>query len=243
MKDFKGGARKPSAFGGKRDFGSRGGFGKPQRSGFGGSRDKERPTMYKAICSDCSSSCEVPFRPNGTKPVLCSACFSVSKGGERSFSDRGPRDFNRSERAPREFDRSERQLFKATCEDCGAPCEVPFRPSAGKPVFCDACFHGSDSVHKPAKAKDASQDQLSVLNAKLDQILNLLKANDAFVGKLEKAEVKAATIVVPVISSTKKPIKVKELKTEKSLKKEKKEVKTKTVKAKTIKPKTIKKKS
>jgi len=202
MKDFKGGAKKSGAFGAKRDFGARGNFAKPQRGSFGG-RNQERATMYKATCSDCGSACEVPFRPNGTKPVLCSACFSGGKGGERSFNDRGSRN----------FDRPERQLFKATCEECGSACEVPFRPTAGKPVFCDACFHGSDSVHKPAKAKDVFQEQLAALHSKLDHILSILKVNDAFVAQVEKIEELEKQEIAPAIDKAKKIIgaKVKEL--------------------------------
>jgi CxxC-x17-CxxC domain-containing protein len=32
------------------------------------------------------------------------------------------------------------QLFSATCSDCRKPCEVPFRPSGDKPVYCKECF-------------------------------------------------------------------------------------------------------
>ena len=39
-------------------------------------RDFDRPqTMFKAICSDCGKECEVPFKPNGSKPVFCRDCF------------------------------------------------------------------------------------------------------------------------------------------------------------------------
>ncbi len=31
-------------------------------------------------------------------------------------------------------------LFKAVCNECGKSCEVPFRPSGEKPVYCSACF-------------------------------------------------------------------------------------------------------
>ncbi len=33
-----------------------------------------------------------------------------------------------------------RELFKAKCADCGAECEVPFKPTQGRPVYCRACF-------------------------------------------------------------------------------------------------------
>jgi len=76
------------------DRGGRGGFGggfKP-RGGFGGGRDRDaRPEMFRATCAECGSSCEVPFKPSGDRPVLCSACFSASKGEkprERSFESK-----------------------------------------------------------------------------------------------------------------------------------------------------------
>jgi len=59
----------------------------------------------------------------------------------------GGRDFKR-----RDFDRrdsSDRFLMhKTTCSKCGNECEVPFRPTGEKPVFCNNCFRsegGSDS--------------------------------------------------------------------------------------------------
>ncbi|MBC7766879.1 hypothetical protein H7Y21_02720 [Arenimonas sp.] len=36
----------------------------------------ERPiTIYKTICDTCHQACEVPFKPNGKKPVFCDTCF------------------------------------------------------------------------------------------------------------------------------------------------------------------------
>jgi CxxC-x17-CxxC domain-containing protein len=31
-------------------------------------------------------------------------------------------------------------MHKAVCADCGAECEVPFKPIEGKPVYCKNCF-------------------------------------------------------------------------------------------------------
>ncbi len=37
---------------------------------------KERiNTIYKTICDTCHKPCEVPFKPNGKKPVFCDDCF------------------------------------------------------------------------------------------------------------------------------------------------------------------------
>lgn len=46
-----------------------GGFG-GGRGGFGG----ERP-MYDAVCAGCGCETQVPFRPDGRKPVYCRECF------------------------------------------------------------------------------------------------------------------------------------------------------------------------
>jgi CxxC-x17-CxxC domain-containing protein len=31
--------------------------------------------LFDAVCSKCGKACQVPFRPNGQKPVYCRACF------------------------------------------------------------------------------------------------------------------------------------------------------------------------
>ena len=33
-----------------------------------------------------------------------------------------------------------REMHKATCSECGKECEVPFKPTEGKPVFCKECY-------------------------------------------------------------------------------------------------------
>jgi len=33
-----------------------------------------------------------------------------------------------------------RQLYAATCSECGRETEVPFNPTPGKPVYCRDCF-------------------------------------------------------------------------------------------------------
>lgn len=55
-------------------------------------------------------------------------------GGDRGFHGGGgfKRDFG-----PRE-------MHKAICADCKQDCEVPFKPTAGKPVYCKECY----SKHK-----------------------------------------------------------------------------------------------
>ena len=48
-----------------------GGGGGGGRGNFGGPRE-----MHKATCAECKTECEVPFKPNGEKPVYCRDCFN-----------------------------------------------------------------------------------------------------------------------------------------------------------------------
>jgi len=152
--------------GGGRDFGGGRNAG-GGRGGFGGGRDRDdRPQMYKATCADCGDACEVPFRPSGDRPVLCKDCFRGNddrpRREERSFGkdrDRGGREDGGGE------------MFRAVCSDCGDKCEVPFRPSADKPVFCSECFGRNKSA---GKNSEKASEQLEMINAKLDKILKLI---------------------------------------------------------------------
>ncbi|MBS3086961.1 hypothetical protein J4226_00010 [Candidatus Pacearchaeota archaeon] len=101
--------------------------------------------MHKAVCSDCKQECEVPFKPTEGKPVKCQECFKKGKpqrsfgGNNRSFGGNN-RGFGGNNRG---FSDRPREMHKATCSDCGKSCEVPFKPTAGKPVRCRDCFQSS----------------------------------------------------------------------------------------------------
>lgn len=118
-----------------------------------------------------------------------------NRGGGRGFGggrDRGGRDSRPSFR-----DDKPREMFKTFCSNCGKECEVPFRPTMGKPVYCSDCFEkmggrNSDSGRterndRPERRDRPSFDrhqtfspttdnskQLNELNAKLDKIIDLL---------------------------------------------------------------------
>ncbi|MDD7423403.1 MAG: hypothetical protein PUK31_00130 [Candidatus Methanomethylophilaceae archaeon] len=98
----------------------------------------ERPREYfKATCADCGNECEVPFKPTEGKPVYCRDCFAKHKPARDNDS--------RGRYGDRRQSRGERELFTATCAECGNECQVPFRPTEGKPVYCRDCFQ----KHKP----------------------------------------------------------------------------------------------
>ena len=98
----------------------------------------ERPREYfKATCADCGNECELPFKPTEGKPVYCRDCFAKHKPARDNDS--------RGRYGDRRQSRGERELFTATCAECGNECQVPFRPTEGKPVYCRDCFQ----KHKP----------------------------------------------------------------------------------------------
>ncbi len=54
-------------------------------------------------------------------------------GGYGGHSGGGFRPRNNFRSGPRE-------MHKATCAECGQECEVPFKPSGERPVYCKECF-------------------------------------------------------------------------------------------------------
>lgn len=45
--------------------------------------------------------------------------------------------------------RKERMMYQAICADCRKNCEVPFRPTAERPVYCKECFVIRKAGHNP----------------------------------------------------------------------------------------------
>jgi len=77
-----------------------------QKRGFGG-KSFGPPQLHKAKCAECGEMCEVPFKPNGKKPVLCSRCFK---------QDGAPGSKKPWERQPARFESSDRPRFSAPAE-------------------------------------------------------------------------------------------------------------------------------
>ncbi|HBV01008.1 MAG TPA: hypothetical protein DEF00_01270 [Candidatus Taylorbacteria bacterium] len=67
--------------------------------------------------------------------------FNRGPGGRPSFGGGKP-DFRSGDRGERAGgpEGTRREMFKAVCAECGKPCEVPFRPSGDRPVYCKDCF-------------------------------------------------------------------------------------------------------
>lgn len=94
-------------------------------------------------------------------------------GGGRSF---GKRDFSGSRSMGRP------QMHNAICDNCGKECQVPFKPTGEKPVYCRDCFAkmgGGDSRNNfernnRSERPQQENQQLAEVNRKLDKILELL---------------------------------------------------------------------
>jgi len=95
----------------------------------------------------------------------------------------------------RRRDSGRRQMHKAVCDECGKDCEVPFKPSGDKPIYCSECFEkkeggsprrsGRRSSGRPDSGKrdDTHKkllEQVIALNVKLDKIL---KAHESHIEK------------------------------------------------------------
>jgi CxxC-x17-CxxC domain-containing protein len=99
------------------------------------------------------------------RTIVCRDCgqeFTFTAGEQAFYQERGYSDPQRcpSCRAARKAQRTgggygddrgyssgPRQMFAAICSDCGRETEVPFQPTAGKPVYCRECFQN----HRPSR--------------------------------------------------------------------------------------------
>ena len=76
---------------------------------------------------------------------------------EKSYSQRPPRQFDRShrhDRGRRDHSPRERTYTRVICVDCNKECEVPFKPSGDRPVYCKECF----SKRKTGNPFNANRD-------------------------------------------------------------------------------------
>ena|SRR3989338_10195099 len=117
---------------------------------------------------------------------------SNSGGGSRGNRSGRSREFGgrREEfrdRDSRSFERRRPEMHEVTCDKCGKQCEVPFKPTEGKPVFCSDCFRKDgdsssssrssfESINRNTTSQpEISSKQLNEINTKLDKILGILE--------------------------------------------------------------------
>jgi len=86
-------------------------------------------------CEDCgqdftftASEQEFYASRDFSEPRRCSSCRAIRKAARQNGGG-GARSFGGA-----------REMFTATCADCGREAQVPFRPSGIRPVYCSECF-------------------------------------------------------------------------------------------------------
>lgn len=70
------------------------------------------------------------------------------RGGDNRGRDRGNRGFKPRFGGGSHRDARPVTMHSAVCSACGKTCEVPFRPSGDKPVYCKECFSGKKDPNK-----------------------------------------------------------------------------------------------
>ncbi len=90
------------------------------------------------------------------------------------------------------------ELHQATCASCGKTCEVPFRPTGDRPVYCRDCFNNPDREFAPPKnftrndsprerpsyrpeprqERSGGDEKLDTIIKKLDKLISLLEQKD-----------------------------------------------------------------
>jgi len=49
--------------------------------------------MHKVTCSECGQETEVPFKPDGTRPVYCRECYQKHRKPSRGYGGGRDRDY------------------------------------------------------------------------------------------------------------------------------------------------------
>ena len=125
-------------------------------------------------------------------------------------------------------ERREVVMHDAVCDECHQPCQIPFRPSGDKPVYCKECFmKKGGGPSRPSRDNGPRRDfvrpqsapsfggndngvktQLEAMNTKLDNLIrsidSLVKPVKASVSAPVKVELKSAPAVVAEKTADKK---------------------------------------
>ena len=81
------------------------------------------------------------------KTLTCKECgqeFVFTAGEQEFYAEKGfenePQRCKACRDARKNATRATREMFDATCANCGAECKVPFKPREDRPVYCSECF-------------------------------------------------------------------------------------------------------
>ncbi len=88
---------------------------------------KECGANFAFTASEQAFYAEKGFQNEPSRCPQCRAARKQQNGGRRSSGG---------------F-REQREMFTTTCSACGVETQVPFKPTAGKPVYCRDCFQAN----------------------------------------------------------------------------------------------------
>ena len=81
------------------------------------------------------------------KTLICKECgseFTFKAGEQEFYAEKGfqnePQRCKGCRDAIKSAGKPEREMFTATCANCGKEAKVPFRPREDRPVYCSDCF-------------------------------------------------------------------------------------------------------
>lgn len=81
------------------------------------------------------------------KTLVCKDCgseFEFTAGEQEFYATRGfenePQRCKTCRDARKNASRGAREMFDATCAQCGKEAKVPFQPREDRPVYCSECF-------------------------------------------------------------------------------------------------------
>lgn len=137
-----------------------------------------------------------------------------SSSGSRSKFGGGGRDRgnNRDRRSP--------ELFQAVCAECKKQCQVPFRPSQDKPVYCRDCFgkqryvpgrnsNGQDGPRPEFKRDFAPERERQPEYAKphdnegIEALARQISTLDSKINRILEIIVKKQENMAPIVQTTK----------------------------------------
>jgi CxxC-x17-CxxC domain-containing protein len=53
----------------------------------------------------------------------------------------------------------DKSMHRAKCDKCGNHCEVPFKPTGSKPIFCSGCFKGKSDQRGGSRSRFGDRDR------------------------------------------------------------------------------------
>jgi|SaaInlLV_10m_DNA_2_1039722.scaffolds.fasta_scaffold00910_12 CxxC-x17-CxxC domain-containing protein len=134
------------------------GSGKPR--GRSSSRDSGRSSSRRGPSRDGDSFVKFEDRDRSREG---SSRRSSGRSGGRSSS----RDSGRGRSGGRRD--SELEMHRVICDECGKSCEVPFKPTSSKPIYCSNCFKKDGKDGKVDNSKAFKE-----IHEKLDKIMEAL---------------------------------------------------------------------